>query len=355
MIQTLSSGRMKADISAYVKPWVKDVPSLDAEQKVKGLVRLGSNENNSGPSFQAVRPMLDTARFAYVYPHQQGLVREKIAGILEVGVGSVMIGGGCFDVLDAILKVFRGPVASVYPTRREYEVCARALGEEYVRVNLKGDFTFPVEDFIAKSAGANVLILANPNDPTGGVIPEDAIKRILDEGKITVVDESYYEFYGKTVLPLLPEYNNLIVVQTLSHAFALAGLRLAYAVADAEVAALLNKVKPPVNVTSLTLEAALGALHDDEYMISKVKEIRRDREMLHKGLSARFKPLKSHASFILVDVSPMTSKQFCERARYFGFDVRDIGRLDGFSGEYVRISVGTWEDVNKFVHVLDKI
>jgi histidinol-phosphate aminotransferase len=198
-------------------------------------------------------------------------------------------------------------------------------------------------------------MLQSPNDPTGGVIPEDALRRILDEGKITVVDESYYEFYGKTVLPLLPEYNNLIVVQSLSHAFALAGLRVAYAVADAGVSELLNRVKPPLDLSSIALEAALGALHDDEYMIAKVKEIRRDREMLYRELSARFKPVKSCANFVLVDVSPMSSKQFCERARYFEFNVRDVGRLDGFSGEYVRISVGTWEETNAFVHILGKI
>lgn len=345
----------KMDISGFVKPWINGLPSYVPGKTKKGYIKLASNENNYGPCPSAVRAIKDNAPSVYIYPYKDDDLRGQIAGYCGVKTEEVVLGNGSDELIDLILKVFKGPCLGFNPSFSEYELCTRALGGDYFKVNLNPDFSFPAERFVAESEKAGILFLASPNNPTGTVIPEEDIKRVLDEGKITVVDEAYFEFYGKTVVPLIREYPNLIVLRTLSKAFGLAGLRVGYAVAQNPIIELLYKVKPPFNVNSLAHLAGVEALCDDKYRKMMVDKIKRDREELAKAFSTRWRVTPSQANFILVDSSPTKAGDFCKRLFEYGFIAREFGRFEGFEGEYTRVSVGTWEENQKLLSVIRKL
>src|SRR3989338_4206990 len=226
---------MKIDISKFTKPWIKDLKPYSPGKWKKGYTKLASNENNYGPTLKVVRAIEENKTQVHIYPHMDYDVRCKLSGYIDVKPENIVVGNGSDEVLDFILKTFKGPVMGFYPTFSEYETVTRTLGEKYSSVSLNQDFSFPLEEFISKSKDANIIFLANPNNPTGTVIPEEYIKKILDEDKITIVDEAYYEFYGKTIIPWIEEYNNLIVLRTFAKAFAMAGLRVGYAIAGSEI------------------------------------------------------------------------------------------------------------------------
>lgn len=339
----------------YVKPWVVDLEKYVAGEFREGFIKLASNENNWGPSPKVVEAIKSNAGRVYVYPYLGGEVRKKVASYVGVPPECVLVGNGSDELMELVLKTFRDPVAGFNPSYASYRLFSRALGMDYVGVNLNEDFGFFVEDFIKKAGGCNVWFVGSPNNPTGSVMAEDDVVRLLDVGKIVVVDEAYYEFYGKTVVGLTKEYPNLIVLRTLSKAFGIGGLRVGYAVGDPETISLVNKVKPPFSVTSISEVAALAALDDLGYMRECVGKIVRDRGMLFEKLSAKFRVCPSEANFLLVDVSPMTAEEFFKKMLDKKIIVRKLGRFDGFRGEYVRVTVGTSGENRKLVEAVKSV
>jgi len=198
-----------------------------------------------------------------------------------------------------------------------------------------------------------MIFLDNPNNPTGGVIARDDIIRVLDEGKITVIDEAYYEFYGESVSDLINDYPNLIVLRTFSKAFGLGGLRVGYAVACKDIIELLDRVRPPFNVNSLAMDAALAALDDVDYMKKTVDKIVEDRNRLSESLASKLKVFPSQTNFLLMDVSPSSAQEFFERMLERKIVVRKFGRFEGFEGEFIRITVGTKKENEKLIEALE--
>lgn len=346
---------MKTDISEFIKPWIRDIEDYVPGKTIKGCIKLASNENNYGPSQRVREAIEEGINEINVYPYRGEEVREKIAGYCGVKKENIILGNGSDDLMDFIFKTFKGPFLSLNPSYSEYRIFTQVLDERYLDVNLKEDFSFPLNEFIEKTGEANAVIICSPNNPTGTVVSEGDITAVLDEGKITVVDEAYYEFYGKTVIPLIREYPNLIVLRTFAKAFALAGLRIGYAVASQEVIDALCKVKPPFNVSSLALASAIAALDDIGYMETAVGKIKTDREILFKELNKRFRVFKSEANFILVDVRPMKADEFFKKMLSEGFIVRKFGGFPGFRGEYIRVSIGTTEENAGFINALESI
>ncbi|HEX55072.1 MAG: histidinol-phosphate transaminase [Candidatus Altiarchaeales archaeon] len=339
----------------YIKPWIKEVEPYIPGKTVKGYVKLASNENNYGPSHKVLRVLEEKKSLVNVYPHMQEEVKEKIAEYCNIERENIIIGNGSDELIDLILKTFKGPIIALFPTFSGYKICSQILGERYSDIKLNPDFGFPTEKFIEKSKNSRIIFLCSPNNPTGTVIREDDIRKILDEGKITVIDEAYYEFYGKTVVDLIDEYENLIVLRTFAKAFALAGLRIGYGISNENIISLIHRVKQPFNVNSFAEYAAIAALEDIEYMKKIVGKIKKDRRTLFDKLSEKFRPIPSEANFILVDVSPLSSEEFCDKLYEKKIIVRNFGRFEGFDGEYVRISIGTSEENRKLISVLEDL
>ncbi|VVB53770.1 (5-formylfuran-3-yl)methyl phosphate transaminase [uncultured archaeon] len=340
-------------VGEFLKPWIPHLTPYKAGVTLPGLVKLASNENNWGPSPKVVEALKGAAVDVYRYPYKDEEVRSAVAKYAGVSVDNVVLGNGSDELIDLILKAFRGPALSFNPSFSEYRIISQTLGTEFWEVDLLPDFSLPVENFGKIGGKANIIFVATPNNPTGGVVSQKDLVSILKLGKITVVDEAYFEFCGETIVPLIKKHPNLIVLRTLSKAFGLAGLRIGYAVSNPEIIACLMAAKPPFNINYLAAEAALAALADIPYMKKTTGAIIRDRPRLMRGLSECFTAYPSEANFVFADVSPLTAE---EAYRFFvgkGFVVRSFGRFPNFGGEYIRVTVGTTDETSGFLKVLD--
>lgn len=341
------------DVRGLAKPWVLGLEKYVAGETREGCVKLASNENNYGPSPAAVEAVREAMGSVHMYPYKDSLLSEKVAEYANVSPANVVCGNGSDELIELVVKAFRGPAAGVRPAFSGYRIISRALGMEYTEIPLRRDFGFDAGDFIGKNKGTNIFFLGSPNNPTASVIPKEDIERILDTKKITVIDEAYFEFYGKTVAGLIKDYPNLIVLRTFSKAFGLGGLRVGYAIAAEETSELLLKVRPPFSVNALAHEAALAALDDVEYMRKTVKKIVADRESYGKKLSKKLRVYPSYANFWLTDVSPMSAQEFFDRMLENKIVVRKFGNFPGFLGEYVRITVGKTQENEKLIKALE--
>lgn len=338
-----------------MNPWIEDIESYIPGQTIEGCIKLASNENSYGPSPRVLKAIAQASSSLNRYPYKDDAVREKTAQYCNVKRDNIILGNGSDELIDLVVKTFKGAILSVYPTFATYRISSQISNREYIEVRLNPDLSFPLEEFISNSRKADILFVCSPNNPTGMVLPEKGLREILDEGKITVIDEAYFEFYGKTAVKLLDDYDNLIVLRTFAKAFALAGLRMGYIVANPTITGLLYKVKPPFNVNSLAQEAALAALDDTQYMKSTVNKIVEDREFIYNKISEMFKAFKSHANFILVDTTPLSSDEFYGRLLEKKIIVRNLKRFTGFRGEYCRISIGTTGENRKLIKAVSEL
>ncbi len=341
--------------SDYIKSWVGGIEEYIPGKTFRDCIKLASNENNYGPSPLVVEAIQEAASNISMYPCRDLDVRDAAAKYCGLEGENIILGNGSDELIDLILKAFKGPVLGFSPTFSYYRICSTIFNEPYFEVKLNTDFSLSSSEFIAESRRANILFLCNPNNPSGSVIPKKTIKEILDEGKITVVDEAYFEFCGVSAVSFLKDYDNLIVLRTFAKAFALAGLRIGYGISNPEIVRLLCKVKQPFNVNSVAQEAALAALDDVAYMKSTVDAMKTDRKRTYTALSDRFDAFKSYANFVLVDTSPLSAGEFFNRLLKEGIIIREFGRFEGFPGEYCRISIGTHEENKKLLDALDKI
>jgi len=225
-------------------------------------------------------------------------------------------------------------------------------------VEVPRDENFAVNVTAVKAAiskKTKVILLANPNNPTGTVTPQPDIVEIADTGLPVLVDEAYYEFSGETVAPLVSQYKNLMVLRTFSKWAGLAGLRIGYGIFPLEIANYLLKIKPPYNVNAAALVAVQESLEDIDFLMSRVKAIVVERERLFAELAKLkfLKPFPSRANFILCSVQNGRASQLQQKLRNKGILVRyfDTPRLRNF----IRISVGKPEHTDVLIKALRKI
>ncbi len=340
------------DIGGLVKPHVWSLPEYVPGEYREGCVKLASNENNWGPSPKVKAAVKSWAGRTHVYPYMDLEVREALADYVGVGCDGIVLGNGSDELMDMLVKVFPGPVAGSHPSFSEYPIAAGAVGERYSSVRLGDDFSFDAGEFLKGASDARLVFLCSPNNPTGLTIADDDLKAVLDSGKIVVLDEAYAEFAGKSRVGWLRDYGNLIILRTLSKAFALAGLRVGYAVARPEAAEAMLKVKIPFNINSIAEAAALAALKDIPYSKRCVKRIVAGRKAISRAMAKRFMVYPSESNFVFADVSPTTAQGFFDDMARKKIIVRKFGRISGYPGEYVRVSSGTDRENRLFLKAL---
>jgi len=207
----------------------------------------------------------------------------------------------------------------------------------------------------AARAGAKVIFIASPNNPSGNVTAIEDILRILGSKIIVVIDEAYHEFGGQTAVPLVDRHDNLIVLRTFSKWAGLAGLRVGYGIFPAKIAAYLLRVKPPYNVNAAAQIAALESLNDLDYLRQTIEAILAERQRLAVRLEETgiLRPWPSQANFILCSVLKGQAAAIHEQLKQRGILVRffDTPRLR----DCLRISVGRPEHTDALVAALGEI
>ncbi|WP_111682622.1 histidinol-phosphate transaminase [Winogradskyella tangerina] len=256
------------------------------------------------------------------YPDpQQTKVKTKLSEIKKVPTSQILLGNGSDEVLDLIFRAFCEPnldhVITLPPTYGMYSVLADLNAVEIVKVELDKTFQPKVEEVLAlQNDNSKLLFICSPNNPTANSFEAQKVEKLIKNFRgIVVIDEAYIDFSEQeSWLSRLDEFPNLIITQTLSKAYGLAGIRLGVCYASEFIISILNKIKPPYNVNQLTQERALERLNRTDEVTLEVSKILEQRQILEKALnSISFieTVFSSDANFILVRVDD-ASKRYSE-------------------------------------------
>jgi histidinol-phosphate aminotransferase len=279
----------------------------------EGMVKLDAMENpyplpeNLRRELAAVLARVELNRYPTPSPQK---LRETIARRMQVPAGmEILLGNGSDELLQILITALARPGAAMMypsPTFVMYSMGATFNGMRAVPVPLREDFSLDADAFIARMHAEQpaLVFIAYPNNPTGVLYPEKDIEKILRNASgLVVIDEAYHAFAGKSFLPRLAEFDNLVVVRTVSK-LGLAGIRLGYLVGRPEWVAELDKVRPPYNVSVLTQAAALFMLERLEVLEEQAARIRLERQTLGESLRALkgVTVFPSEANFFLMRV-----------------------------------------------------
>lgn len=329
-------------INHLVRPNIlRLTPYSSARSEYKGGadIFLDANENP-----------YDTGYNRYPDPLQWKL-KEKIGALKGIDPEYIFLGNGSDEAIDLLIRIFCEPgadhIITLPPTYGMYKVSADIANVAVKEVLLDKNFQPDVDAILAAAdSHSRLLFLCSPNNPTANSFALDKVEQLVARFPgMVVVDEAYIDFSGqRSCIGLLAEYPNLVVMQTFSKAWGLAGIRLGMAFASEEVIALFNKVKPPYNINQLTQEAALKALENEQQQKEWVRQILGQRVLLTQYLSGlafvqRIYP--SDANFLLVKVeNPRGVYDFLVQR---GIIVRDRSRVALCEG-CLRITIGTPEE-----------
>lgn len=288
-------------------------------------------------------------------------LKEKIASLRNHEVERIFLGNGSDEAIDLLFRVFCEPgkdrVITVDPTYGMYSVCAAINDIQVDRVFLRDDFSLnPKAVLEAVEERTKMIFLCSPNNPTSNSLDPESMLEIIDKAPcMVVVDEAYIDFSSSEgLLSFLPEKSNLVVLQTLSKAWGLAGIRLGMAFAHTEIIRYMSAVKYPYNVNSLSLEEAKISLGKKKRMQNWVNEILSERERLGASLSSFGfvnKVFPSDANFLLVRVNdPKAIYAYLEGS---GIIVRDRSSVPLTEG-CLRITVGSRQENLKLLRLLEK-
>lgn len=291
------------DLSTLIRPNIlKLKPYSCARDEFKGEASIFIDANESP---------FDTGINRYPDPLQKEL-KAKIATIKNIASDNIFLGNGSDEPIDIIYRVFCEPnidnVVAIDPTYGMYKVCADINNIEYRNVCLTNEFELQAKEILEKAdSHTKVIWLCSPNNPTGNLLNEREITKILESfNGIVVIDEAYIDFsQQESWITKLPNFSNLIVLQTLSKAWGCAALRLGMAFASNDIIQFFNKIKYPYNINILTQQQALIQLSKIDVLKENVAYILNQKEFLTKKLgsiSIVEKIYKSDANFLLVKV-----------------------------------------------------
>jgi histidinol-phosphate aminotransferase len=314
------------------------------------MVFLDANENP-----------FDTPLNRYPDP-QQTRLKESIASQKKVSTDQLLLGNGSDEVLDLIFRAFCEPnqdsILTTPPTYGMYDVLANLNAVDNILVPLSPDFQLEVDSILdAIKPQTKLLFICSPNNPSGNSVERKAIERLLKNfNGLVVIDEAYIDFTkDHSWTQVLEEYPNLIVTQTLSKAYGLAGIRLGICYASKEIIAVLNKIKPPYNINSLTQEAAVKAFENKDSVQAQIESILNERSNLinaFKSVPFIKKIYPSEANFILIEVDD-ANKRYEELIKN-GIVVRN--RSSQLHCENcLRITVGTPSENTQLITLLNTL
>jgi histidinol-phosphate aminotransferase len=338
---------MSFDLQKLVRSHIADLQpyssARDEFDPVDGdVVYLDANEN---PYENGVNRYPDP---------QQRQLKEVIAMLRGVSANQLLLGNGSDEVLDLIFRAFCTPnednIIVMPPTYGMYKLLANINGITLHEVPLSNDFQLVTKNIINRiSARTKAIFLCSPNNPSGNSFRRADILSLLQSfDGLVVVDEAYIDFSTqKSLAAGLPSYPNLIITQTLSKAFGLAGIRLGICMASEEIINILNKIKPPYNINSLTQEKAMTSLLDRNTTKQQIAQLIEGRDWLENQLlNIDFveKVYPSDANFLLVRVDD-ANKRYAELIEY-DIVVRNRSQQKGCEN-CLRFSVGLIETLNR--------
>lgn len=365
-----------ASLSPYIPG--KPVEELEREYGVSHALKLASNENPLGPSPKVVaylKKILDKPLELSRYPDGNGFVlKNKLLQKLHLeSVDQITLGNGSNDVLDILARTFATIGDEVIFSQYAfavYPIATQAVGAKSVVTQAK-DWGHDLDAMLAAiTLNTKLIFIANPNNPTGTCLAEQKLQQFLQQVPshiVVVIDEAYEEYASHpdsiagsgitknyhSMLSALKQFENLVITRTFSKAYGLASFRVGYAVSSIAIANLLNRVRQPFNNNSLALEAATIALDDQQHIKQSAELNWQGMTMLCDG----FKQLKldyipSAGNFVCVRIGDNSADVY-EKLLYEGVITRPVANYQ--MSEYLRISIGTIDENQRFLTALEKV
>lgn len=326
---------------------LKPYSSARDEYTGEAMVFLDANENPFNEPYNR-----------YPDPLQKE-VKEKISALKKIESQNIFLGNGSDEPIDLMIRAFCEPgtdnIISLNPTYGMYQVAADINNVEVKKISLTESFDLNNEEILkAINPNTKIIFLCSPNNPTGNNLDQEKMITLLNQfDGLVVIDEAYIDFApGKSLLPRLEEFPNLVILQTFSKAWGMAGIRLGMAFASAEIIDILNKIKYPYNLNILTQQKALELIQKYDEMRRWVKLIIAEREKmadLLKDFPFVLKIYPSDANFLLVKMHDAKGiyNYLVER----GIIVRDRSKIH-LCDESLRITMGTSDENNTLLKAL---
>ena len=346
-----------------IKPY-EGVDPMEAMAEKAGIppdqvIRLNGNENPYGPSPRVPEALGAFPHYNHYPDPDQRRMRERLSNYLDVSPEQIVAGNGADELIDLLLRMFVGPGDNIIlptPTFGMYAFATEVCGGETISVERDKGFEIDLEGMkTAVNARTKATFFASPNNPTGNIASDAVVRGLLETGILVVVDETYYEFCGRTLLPLLDEYPNLVVLRTFSKWAGLAGLRIGLGVMNRDLAATMMGMKPPYNVNLAAEIALLASLDDHAGLLERVHNIvaERDRMMDLLNEIPGITPWPSQANFILCQLPPGRGQEIFEGLCRQGIFLRYFG--SGQLKDYVRASVGFPHETDAVIQALTEL
>ena len=319
-------------------------------------VKLDANEGNKDLFKDLIKDIGDDF-YLNLYPDDNYTeLKEAIVNYIGCKIENISVGNGSSELLDLCVKTFVDTnelILSLDPTFSMYSIYAKIVNSRYIGAGEGNDFTINVDDVI-KSIEENdpkLTIICNPNNPTGTTIKRDDVLRIVKStDNVVIVDEAYMEFSNESVVDEIENYDNLIVVKTMSKAFSMAGIRTGYLIANEELVKTIEKVRPPYNLNSISALLATKALKEKEKMLSYVENLKVEREKIYEKLiDMGVKAYRSGANFVF-----FSSKVDNLAEKLIENDVL-IRKFGGKLDNYYRVTVGSPKENEAFLNAMKKI
>lgn len=337
-------------------------PYTPGEQpRLSNLLKLNTNESPYPPSsavLQAIRDVTGEEILRYPDPRATEL-RAAVADFHGISAQQVFAGNGSDEVLSHVfLGLLKQQGELLFPdiSYSFYPVWCQLHDIRYRQIPLREDFTLAAQDYDNSAAA---VIFPNPNAPTGQLLPLEEIRQFLENApdRLLVVDEAYVDFGGQTAISLLSDYDNLLVVQTLSKSRALAGMRIGLAFGSLELIEGLERVKDSFNSYPLDIaaqRAGVAAYCDNEWFDECRQKVIANRHSLQVGLELQgFKVVPSAANFLFVRHEQVPGKELFDALREQGIIVRRWDKPRIYN--YLRISIGTQEQCVRLLGTLREI
>lgn len=337
-------------------------PYVPGEQpKLANLTKLNTNENPYGPSpkvIEAIRMAASDRLRLYPDPTSAEL-RQAIADFYRIDAAWVFVGNGSDEVLGHVFNAFfRQEAPILFPdiSYSFYPVYCQLYQISYDTVPLSHDFSINVDDYDRINGG---IIFPNPNAPTGCLLALSEIERLLKKNteSVVVIDEAYIDFGGESAVSLVKDYPNLLIVQTMSKSRSLAGMRVGYAIGQADLIEGLIRVKDSFNsypVDSLASAAGVAAMNDKAYFNETCQAVIDERNKVVAGLEELgFDVLPSAANFVFASHKQVDAVEIAAGLRKEGIIVRHFTKPR--INQFLRISIGTAGENQQLLSVLDTL
>ncbi|MDR2421104.1 MAG: aminotransferase class I/II-fold pyridoxal phosphate-dependent enzyme [Oscillospiraceae bacterium] len=318
------------------------------------LIKLNTNEAPYSPPQSVLDAVSAAAGGLNLYPDPEGAeLRAALAVYHGVSPRNISLGNGSDETLAFAFAAFGGAEAAfAFPdiTYGFYPSPAALYGVPYTEIPVDASLKIRAEDYVG--IGKNI-VLANPNSPTGEVLPMADIERVAESnpGRAVIIDEAYADFWGSSAAPLTKRFENLLVVRTYSKSRFLAGARLGYAVGDEGLIGDIETVRysfNPYNLNSMTLAAGIGALKEETYYKERWREIAETRDETQEALrELGFVTTRSMANFVFARHESVPGAELMACLRERGVLTRSLGRER--ARPWLRVTVGTPEQMKTFV------